>query len=96
MHNFVDVFNSVERFRRGKFSVLDRTEDPTFLSFSIDFPFGDNTTTNPFFGFPTSPLFADETSDYSAAKYLKALGLGANLARINEFNKILKDVIFPV
>jgi hypothetical protein len=91
MHSLVDVFNSVERFRRGKFGILDRTEDPTFLTFSVDFIF--ETIPNDFFGFPSNPLFAEDGS-YSAYQYFKALGLYPNADRIKEFSKILKDITY--
>jgi hypothetical protein len=92
MHNFINTFNNVERFRKGRFGALDRQEDPTFLTFSIDFNFDDAPGgADFFFGHPANPLFLKENK-YSALSYLRGLGLGPNAARLEEFTRLLMDI----
>lgn len=90
MYNFVDSFNTVERFRRGFLYTLTETDEPTFLTFSLDFDF-DNAVTNQFFGFYDSPLFVDqERVDYSAVHYLESIGRTPDAERLREFKRLLQ------
>jgi len=89
LYNFVDSFNTVERFRRGFLYTLTESDEPTFLTFSLDFDF-DNIVTNEFFGFYDSPLFIDVNNiDYSAIYYLNAIGRYGEAARLKEFTRLL-------
>lgn len=90
MYNFVDSFNTVERFRRGKYGVQDKSEEPTFLTFSIDFV--TEQLDNPINGLPTSPLFAELDRSYSTASFLESIGMKAESARIDQFRKTLLDI----
>ena len=89
MYNFVDTFNTVQRFRRGFLYTLTETDEPTFLTFSIDFNF-ETPTVDEFFGLYESPLFLmGEGNTYSAYNYLKARGNVAEAARLEEFKRLL-------
>jgi len=89
VYNFIDSFNTAERFRRGFLYTLTETDEPTFLTFSLDFDF-DNIVSNDYFGFYDSPLFIDVNNiDYSAIFYLNSIGRHAEADRLREFKRLL-------
>ena len=73
MFNFFNVARSVNGFRRGY--VTDPFDEPTYLSFGIDFSFDglDNLTVNSLWA---SPLFAQGSTanPNSASSYLGSIG----------------------
>lgn len=89
MYNFVDSFNTVQRFRRGFLYTLTETDEPTYLTFSLDFDF-ENIVVNEFFGLYDSPLFIETPNiDYSAINYLNSIGRIPEAERLKEFKRLL-------
>jgi len=88
MYNFINVFNNVERFRRGYIEAPEGRDEPTFLTFSIDFDF-ESTFNNEFFGLYDSPLFQETDPQYSAIHFLENRGFRAEAARLREFRTLL-------
>jgi hypothetical protein len=100
MHNFYGVRNKVDNFRKGLF--LDPYDQPTYLTFAIDFKFesipedgitGTNTTIDPLW---KSPLFekGSEENYNSAQTYLGSIGYKDREERIAKFKSILEYLTF--
>jgi len=90
MHNFYGIQNKVNTFRKGL--NFDRYDEPTYLTFSIDFrfeeaaPFGDILW--------TSPLFAKPEASNSAQRYFGSVGHKDKEAQIKTFKEILEYITF--
>lgn len=90
MHNFYGIQNKVNTFRKGL--SFDRYDEPTWLTFSIDFrfeeaaPFGDILW--------TSPLFAKPEASNSAQRYFGSVGHKDKEAQIKTFKEILEYITF--
>lgn len=91
MYNFINVEEKAHQFRRGYANSdgLGAREDPTFLTFSLDF------ITEPVFyegvRLYNSPLFIDEseTTEYSAIKYLMKRSRKREAELLRKFREIL-------
>ena len=93
MHNFYGVRNKVDNFRKGFF--LDPYDQPTYLTFALDFRFETaNTTVNDFLW--SSPLFekGGEDSPNSAQTYLGSIGYKDKEQNLAKFKSILEYLTF--
>jgi hypothetical protein len=90
MHNFYGIQNKVNTFRKGL--MFDRYDEPTFLTFSLDFRFEE---TSPFGDILwTSPLFAKPEASNSAQRYFGSVGHKDKEAQIKIFKEILEYITF--
>jgi hypothetical protein len=90
MHNFYGIQNKVNTFRKGL--NFDRYDEPTWLTFSIDFRFEESPT----FGdvLWSSPLFAKPDAANSAQRYFGSVGHKDKEAQIKTFKEILEYLTF--
>lgn len=92
MFNFVNTLSTVNKFRRGFLGSLDPKEDPTFLTFSIDFRL-DLSLFEDSIGLHQSPLFNEEEgSAFSAMNYLINREFVPEAVRLKKFKDILKYI----
>ena len=89
MHNFLGVKSKVDTFRKGSFT--DPYDEPTFLTFAIDFNF-DNTSTISDLHLWDSPLFGEKEG--SALKFLENRGYSAHSNGLKVFKEILRYLTF--
>jgi len=89
MHNFLGIKNKVDTFRKGSFT--DPYDEPTFLTFAIDFNF-DNIATIPDLHLWDSPLFGEREG--SALKFLDNRGYAAHSNGLKVFKEILRYLTF--
>ncbi len=93
MHNFYGITNKVNTFRKGL--NLDRYDEPTYLTFSIDFGFdnGGQVFDDIEAG---SPLFANPnvSNQLSARRYLGAIGHKDKEQNLEVFRGILEYLTF--
>ena len=100
MHNFYGVRNKVDNFRKGLF--LDPYDQPTYLTFAIDFKFesipedGLTGTGTKIDSLWKSPLFekGSEENYNSAQTYLGSIGYKDREERIAKFKSILEYLTF--
>lgn len=91
MINLAYTMRNINSFREE----LRHDEDPTFLTFSIDFEF--NSVPIQHLGLHSSPLFhgngsmTDTDADFSAENFLAARGLTDQRQRLAAFKSILRD-----
>lgn len=93
MHNFYGVRNKVDNFRKGLF--LDPYDQPTYLTFALDFRFESvNGVTNDFLW--TSPLFekGGVANTNSAQTYLGSNGYKDKEQGLSKFKSILEYLTF--
>ena len=90
MYNFVNPFPKIQQFRRGLLTGFTPDEDPTFLTFSVDFIF--EPMTIPSLGLYNSPLFITDIPDVSAYHYLMSKGFRPEAERIKKFGTLLKTI----
>lgn len=91
MHNFIGIKNKVDNFRKGLF--LDPLDEPTFLTFSIDFKF-ETEPTNVGYGDSnlwTSPLFNNRTK-WGAVSYLMSRSYAPLANSLVQFKEILRYI----
>ena len=89
MNNFYGIREKVDSFRRGY--LIDAYDQPTFLTFAIDFRFeGTNTTVKDLLW--SSPLFekGGATNPYSAQTYLGSIGHKDKEENLARFKSILE------
>jgi len=100
MHNFIGIDNKMRSFRKGQY--LDAFDEPTYLTFALDFKFDENTTfesesivsENQLW---QSPLFNTSDNDKSllgAAPFLISRGYTAEADGIKTFKEILRYLTF--
>lgn len=94
MHNFYGITNKVNTFRKGL--NLDRYDEPTYLTFSIDFNLDQKSESafdDPILG---SPLFANanEANIDSARRYLGSIGYKDKEQNLEVFKGILEYLTF--
>lgn len=88
MYNFVNQINATDRFRRGFLGQFTISDEPTFLTFSIDFIYEGQPDT--LFGMPDSPLLTNDTGQNSAMRYLESRKLVPEAARLKKLIEILQ------
>lgn len=91
MHNFLGIKYKVDNFRKGVFT--DPYDEPTFLTFAIDFKFEDITTpiiTDSHLW--ESPLFNEKNG--SAMRFLENRGYSADAHAMKVFKEILRYLTF--
>ena len=90
-HNFLGLNRKHENFRKGVF--MDAYDEPTYLTFALDFRFENVPVTNPTAesGLYNSPLF-DKTSNNGAIGFLTNRGYDAQANGISTFTEILKHL----
>jgi len=96
MHNFQNTLSNISQFRYGDSSEFHASEDPTYLTFSLEFIF------DPIFldsiGMYNSPLLMGngdsnaEYADASAEMFLKARNLQPQYQRLKQFKQLLYNV----
>lgn len=93
MHNFYGISNKINTFRKG--IIMDRYDEPTYLSFSIDFGFDgggriidDVERGNPLFADPDVP------NKLSARRYLGSIGHKDKEKNLEVFKGILEYLTF--
>lgn len=97
MYNLINGFENIQQFRHGGADGMPASEEPTFLTFSVDFVF------DPIFiesmGMYNSPLLigsANATNapfaDASAEVYLASRGLLPEVARLARFKQLLREI----
>ena len=96
MHNFYGVQNKVNNFRKGSF--IDPYDEPTYLSFALDFQF-ENIGASLMDPIECSPLFEDPIplgDNNSAMAYLgsNAVGKMDKAESLKTFKSILKYLTF--
>lgn len=89
MHNFLGIGNKVDTFRKGSFT--DPYDEPTYMTFAIDFNF-DNTSTLPDLHLWDSPLFGDQRG--SSIDFLINRGFDAEAHALKSFREILRYLTF--
>jgi hypothetical protein len=96
-HNFLGTELKVDTFRKGRLS--DQFDEPTYLTFAIDFKFDSDpypatseADENSLWG---SPLFDEDKDNINTAiKFLKNRGYTAQAAGIKQFKEILRYLTF--
>ena len=90
MHNFYGIQNKTTTFRKGL--LFDRYDEPTYLTFSIDFRFEED----PIFGdiLWKSPLFANPLTSNSARRYLGSTGHKDKENQLKIFKDLLEYLTF--
>jgi hypothetical protein len=93
MHNFYGIKNKVDNFRKGVFT--DPYDEPTFLTFAIDFKFDDLDNVSPVDNFDLelwkSPLFSESDG---AIKFLQNRGYSEKANSMKVFKEILRYLTF--
>jgi len=95
MHNFLGTELKADNFRKGTF--LDAFDEPTYLTFAIDFKFDSDSSMNASSIAESrlwdSPLF-DLKSEQSAFKFLNNRGYTAQAKAIKTFRSLLQYLTF--
>jgi hypothetical protein len=93
MHNFYGVRNKVNNFRKG--FLLDPYDQPTYLTFALDFRFESTNVTGRDMLW-SSPLFEPGGADntFSAQTYLGSIGHKDKEASLVKFKSILEYLTF--
>lgn len=93
MHNFLGLDRKHDNFRKGVF--IDPYDEPTYLTFALDFKFENTPTNSPHdeANLGNSPLFNSETSN-SAINYLISRGYEAQADGMATFREILRYLTF--
>lgn len=91
-HNFIGLNRKHENFRKGVF--IDPFDEPTFLTFALDFKFEDTPSSNPVdeAALSNSPLFSP--GKHSARQFLMNRGYDPQANGITMFSAILKYLTF--
>jgi hypothetical protein len=92
MHNFLGIKNKVDNFRKGVFT--DPYDEPTFLTFAIDFEFDGLDNTVALTGDDTlwkSPLFSEKDG---AISFLINRGYSSQANGVKVFKEILRYLTF--
>jgi len=89
-HNFYGVKNKVDNFRKGVFT--DPYDEPTFLTFAIDFRFENEPTILQDTHISDSPLFGEKSG--SMVEFLKNRGHSDKAHGIKVFKNILRFLTF--
>jgi len=90
MHNFIGINNKTDNFRKGVY--IDPYDEPTFLTFSIDFNFEGSSSTLMAQHLWDSPLFVE--SDGGMSNYLSSRGYSDKAHSIKVFKEILRYLTF--
>lgn len=92
-HNFINLNSKHDNFTKGVF--LDSFDEPTYLTFALDFRFEDNIATSEVdeLNLSNSPLFNTSTST-SAAGFLTNRGYAAQADGLATFKEILRHLTF--
>jgi hypothetical protein len=91
VNNFIGIKNKVDNFRKGLF--LDPLDEPTFLTFSIDFKF-ETEPTNVGYGDSnlwTSPLF-NNRNKWGAVSFLMSRSYAPLANSLTQFKEILRYI----
>lgn len=93
MHNFINLNSKHNNFTKGVF--LDSFDEPTYLTFALDFKFEDTPATSEVseLNLSNSPLFNTSTST-SAAGFLTNRGYAAQADMLGTFKGILRHLTF--
>lgn len=91
MYNFASALKNINSFREG----LAPDEDPTFLTFSLEFMF--DSQLMPHLGLHSSPLLYGndrnvKEADMSAQNFLQARGMTPQMNRLIKFKQLLLDI----
>lgn len=95
MHNFIGLRQKYDNFRKGVF--IDPYDEPSFLTFAIDFNFDGVMLANDADSLlESSPLFNDSKDDItnSAQKFLTARGYAPQANGLKTFKEILRYLTF--
>lgn len=93
MINFQNIKNNTDIFRKGEKNGMPYTEEPTYLTFSLEFVQDYNM--NPSTGLYPSPLLyveSDDKSGMGACTFLKNRSLVPQAARLAKFNSHLVEI----
>lgn len=92
-HNFIGLNNKHKSFRKGIF--VDPFDEPTYLTFALDFKFEETPATNPTaeVNLENSPLF-NTTSSASAIQFLTNRGYTPQANGLSTFKEILRYLTF--
>lgn len=90
MHNFLGIKNKTDNFRKGVFT--DPYDEPTFLTFALDFAFEDSSGSLANAHIWDSPIFGE--SDGSMISFLKSRGHADKANSIKVFKGILRYLTF--
>ena len=90
MHNFYGIKRKTDNFRKGVY--VDPYDEPTYLTFALDFNFGENSSSLTGNHLWESPLF--NRSENSAADFLESRGYTAQQNGIVTFREILRYLTF--
>lgn len=91
MENFYNTYNKIQQFMHGGGDGLSMADDPTYLTFSLDFNFHGQEYGGT--GLYNSPLFiGNEFPDVSAETFLKARNFKPQAERLAKFKEVLKKV----
>ena len=96
MHNFQNTLTNIQQFKYGDGDGFHVSEDPTYLTFSLDFVF--DALFNETVGMYASPLLmgtgdnSAPEADACAETYLRARNLLPQLMRLNKFKQLLWNV----
>lgn len=87
-HNFIGLNNKMDNFRKGIFT--DPFDEPTFLTFALDFKFDDSITADMIdeVSLERSPLFS--TGKNSAAEFLVNRGYSPQANALSTFTSMFK------
>jgi hypothetical protein len=88
-HNFLGLQSKVDIFRKGAFT--DPYDEPTFMTFAIDFNFDNNSTFSDLHLWD-SPLFGEEEG--SAINFLNNRSYSAHANSLKVFKEILRFLTF--
>jgi len=88
--NFLDISNKTNRFRKG-FMNGDPFDEPTYLTFAIDFDFTGEMI-DPFTNLTASPLFHETDSVASAKQFLNKYDYSANANCIPAMKQLLQSI----
>jgi len=91
MHNFLGIQNKVDNFRKGVYT--DPYDEPTYLTFAIDFNFESIETAIDEMYLWSSPLFASGEGD-TIVNYLKNRGFTSEANGMTVFKGILRYLTF--
>lgn len=83
-------YSNLQNFLYGGSDGFPVSEEPTYLTFCIDFNF--NSTYLDAWGTYTSPLLNLQSSDVSARTFLEARGFNEEAYRLGKFIEVLRDV----
>jgi hypothetical protein len=90
MHNFIGISNKVDNFRKGFFT--DPYDEPTFLTFAIDFNFSDSNPILQDYHLWNSPLFSEQED--GSINYLTRIGYSNQANGMKVFKEIFRYLTF--